>query len=410
MDTKFVENLRALPEEQWARVIAGEFSDHVAATLGVQANSIDIEAPFEEIAPAFKDIPMRWHQLLAPWAKQHLGFRAFHLYEASLSNSIAELSRYLAIELRPIPVPQLALGHHNTFWKWGWGEPKPFQGESQVQGNNAFVLGSGRSGTSLFRSMLACHEQIFAPNELHLLYFDDMGQRRSDIQRLWQQWMDVGLIETLQTEFGMTYWDAILKIKQFADESMPVEDVYKLIQSKMSGRWLVDKTPAYSRHPDWLNRAEQMFDKPRYLFMTRHPYAVMDSFIRSRFYRYSSSIWGLSSNNHWHKAELYWSATNRNILDFLKQIPESRQMRISYEDLMQDTANVQQAACQFLSIPYDGSILDPYNQPGHEVASNLRERNRVVHTNAEVWRDKRPPHPLSELTHQVAEELGYPLS
>lgn len=77
---------------------------------------------------------------------------------------------------------------------------------------------------------------------------------------------------------------------------------------------------------------------------------------------------------------------------------------------MQETAKSQQAVCQFLSIPYDEKIMDPYSALGDSIASNLQGRSRVEHSNADVWRDKRPHHQLGDLTRKVADELGYPLT
>jgi hypothetical protein len=410
MDTSLVDKLSSLTPEERIPLIADAFTDRVASALELDPTSIDIEAPFWEIAPVLKDIPMRSRLLITPWVKEYFGFKGFHLYETSLLDSISELARYLAFELEPVAIPTEPLDEQNTYWKWDWSTPAPFQGSTRVQGDTAFLLGAPRSGTSLLRSMLTCHQQVCAPNELHLLNFDDMGQRRNDIERLSQQWMNMGLVEILQDEFGMTVWDSVLKVKQAADKGMPIEHVYEFIHSKMAGRLLIDKSPTYARHPVWLQRAEQMFTNPRYLYLTRHPYAVMDSFMRGRFYRYSAAIWGTSNDNPWHAAELSWTDINRNIQQFLKQVPASRQLWITYEDLMLDTQNTLKAVCEFLSIPYDPKIMDPYSELGDSIASNLQGRSRVEHSNADIWREKRPPHPLGELTRQLADELGYPLT
>ncbi len=402
------EILRGMPREERVPVLSRLISDRVATKLGLPEESIDTNAPFGQLAPVLSNIPTRWSQLIQPFVVECLGIRHFHLYEASLTNTIGQLASYLASELDPVPVPAEPLANADPNGPWAWSTPTPFHGTSRVSGKMAFVLCTGRSGTSLFRSMLGCHDQVYAPNELHLVNFDNMGQRREDMHRLWQHWMDVGLLETLRDEFGLSRWDGILKVKQLADQSVPVAQVYDLIQSRMAGRWLIDKTPTYSRHPLWLQRAEQMFDSPRYIFMTRHPYAVMDSFMRARFYRYSGDIWGDSGSNPWHAAEAFWAQTNRNILEFVQQIPASRWMRVNYEGLMQDTPGVLSQVCEFLSIPFDERMLDPYLQE-RKVASNLQDRAQVDHSIGETWREKRPPHQLSQLTRQVADKLGYPL-
>jgi hypothetical protein len=410
VDSRLVEHLKQIPREQRITPLAQELAARIAARLDLQQDGIDIDAPFADIAPVLANVPTRWSQLFEPLVKEVLGFQAFHLYETSQSNTVRELASYLAGELDPVPIPVEPLDEHISSQQWdsGWTPLQPYQGTTQVGGNTAFVLGTGRSGTSLFRTMLSCNDRIFSPNELHLLNFNDMGQRRADIQRLWQHWMDVGLVETLITEFGLPQWEAILEVKKYADSALPVDQVYAIIQSRMAGRWLIDKTPAYTRHPLCLQRAEQMFVSPRYFFMTRHPYAVMDSFMRGRFYRYNGNPSGSSATNPWHAAELYWTRANLNILEFLKQVPALRWQRIRYEDLMLDTGQTLDAACQFLAVPFDARMQEPY-QSGIKIPGNLQNRSRVDHALAAAWRNKRPPHQLSRFTRQVAEQLGYEL-
>jgi hypothetical protein len=371
-------------------------------------DSIDPNASFGEIAPVLNNLHMRHQILLLPWVTKYLGFKAFHLYEASRGDTIHQLACYLAHELDPQPVPTTPLNDKDMTGHWGWSEPSPYTG-NQVKGNMAFVLGAGRSGTSLFRSMLACHKEIYAPDELHLVNFEDMALRRDDLQRLSQQWMDIGLIETLCTVFGVSEYEAILELKRFSDQAFPTAEVYQRIHSHLTGQWLVDKTPVYANHPVWLQRTEQMFDQPKFIFMTRHPYAVMDSFMSKRFYGYSADIWGTSTTNAWHQAEIFWTVLNRNVLEFLDRIPPSRWMRVTYEELMQDSTRVLTNVCQFLSIPFEEAMLDPYLQD-EPIACNLQDRSSVDHTLGEAWRKKRPPHELGELTREISKQLGYTLT
>jgi hypothetical protein len=400
------DHLRSLPREERIPLLVESLKAHTAAVSGIAQASIDPEAPFVALSPLLGDVFTRNKHLIKPWVKKSLGFPSFWQYEASLCNSISELARYLADELEPVmPETETFLDPYEG-GGWGWPAPAAYRGEPLAHGRMAFVLGAGRSGTTLFRSMLSGHKQIYSPGELHLLPFDDMGQRQEALDRLQQNWMNAGLLDVLGEQFGLTHWQALAEIKTLADQKVPIVEIYQRIRGHLGNCWLIDKSPAYSLHPVWLQRAEQMFVDARYLFMTRHPYAVMDSFVKRRFHRYSASIWGFTADNPWQAAEKYWVLSNRHALDFIRDKPASRWLRVRFEDLIQNTGEVQEAVCHLLSLPFDEQMLNPY-QPGRNLAPELRKRSQIESDLSEAWKKIRPPHKLSPFTLQVAEELGY---
>lgn len=400
------DQLRSLSREERIPLLIEELREHTATVSGIDKKSIDPEAPFIALSPLLGDDFTRNKHLIKPWVKQHLGFPSFWQYESSLCNSIAKLASYLAGELETaLPETQIFSDPYEG-GGWGWPAPAAYQDEPLAHGRMAFVLGAGRSGTTLFRSMLSGHQQIYSPGELHLLPFDDMGQRQEALVRLQQHWMNAGLLDVLREQFGLTQLEALTTINTLAAENAPIVEIYRRIHERLGNHWLIDKSPAYSINPVWLQRAEQMFVDPRYLFMTRHPYAVMDSFVKRRFHRYSASIWGFVADNPWQAAEKYWALSNRHALDFIRDMPASRWLRVRFEDLLQNTGEVQEAVCRLLSLPFDEQMLNPY-QSGRSLAPELKKRSRIESDLSEAWKKIRPPHNLSPFTLQVAEELGY---
>lgn len=402
----FRETLDGLSIDERIPLLEESLRQHVAGVLRMDPDNIDGNMLLEDLSPLLKESHIRNRMLIRSWVNDELGFRKFYDYEAGLCRTITQYSRYLAHEIEPIAVPRHAFDDPLKGGEWGWSEPSSYTGKLRAEGKTLFVLGSGRSGTTLFQAMLGGHPQIYAPGELHLLPFNDMKQRRLEIGRLEQQWMNNGLIDVLSDHMGMSEAEAIIAMNVLSDESMPVIEVYRQIQSMLNNRWLSDKSPTYAMHPQWLQRAEQMFDQPSYIFMRRHPYSVMESFVRSRFHRYSAAIWNFGDDNPWHAAEKYWGISNYNIINFLKQVPTSRKYCFSYETLMQQTAESLEAVCKFLSLPYQEAMLDPY-QPGRNLNQHLSERTQIDTQLAESWREKKPPHQLSSFTLRVAEELGY---
>jgi hypothetical protein len=400
------DRLRSLPREERIPLLIEALKGHTAAVSGIAQESINPDAPFVELSPLLGDVVTRNKHLIKPWIKTYLGFPSFWEYEASLGNSISQLASYLAGELDPVTPATATFDNPYDGGEWRWPAPAAYRAEPLAHGRMAFVLGAGRSGTTLFRSMLSGHKKIYSPDELHLLPFDDMGQRQESLIRLQQKWMNVGLQDVLSEQFGLTHWDAMAEINTLAAQRVPIVEIYRRIRERLGNHWLIDKTPAYSIHRVWLQRAEQMFVDAKYLFMTRHPYAVMDSFVKRRFHRYSANIWGFTADNPWQAAEKYWALSNRHTLDFLQNLAASRWLRVRFEDLMQNTGEAQEAVCRLLSLPFDERMLNPY-QPGRSLAPELKKRSQVERDLSEAWKKTRPPHKLSSFTLQVAEELDY---
>ncbi|KHF25317.1 sulfotransferase family protein [Solemya velum gill symbiont] len=406
-ETDFARRLRAKPREQRVEPLLEKLISSLSEQLNKSASEIDPDVPFQQIAPLLASDTLRHNLFVQPWTVEHLGFRSYHSYETTLSATLRELATYLAWSLDPLPLPEKTLDDIEITWQWNWPEPQSYEG-SRVRGRTLFVLSSGRSGTSLFRNMLDCHEEVFAPQELHLVNFESMAERRDAQKKLAQEWMNTGLRDTLSRLFGHSEHTAVLELERFAKSGLTSSDVYQLIHDKLENRWLVDKTPVYAKHPGWLQRAEQMFTEPCYVHLTRHPYAVMESFISKRFYMYSPSIWGERVENPWHAAELFWTMANENILRFSENIPNSRFLWITYEELMKDSKSVIERVCSFLQIPFRENMLDPYS--GRSITDiNLEEHSAIDTSMGEAWKERRPPHTLSERTRRVAAELGYDL-
>ncbi len=293
---------------------------------------------------------------------------------------------------------------------WAWGLPSPIPEGVERNRSMAFILSTARSGSTLLRVMLEEHPTLFSPPELYLLQFENMAERREKIMQLgyiWALWgLDTAFSKLQQLNPERT---DLLPDKLEAD-NVSIPQVYKMIQELIGERVLVDKTPSYAAHPAWLHRAEGMFEKPKYLYLVRHPYAVIESQVRMRFHRLLGNHWSYWDENPWLNAEKHWAVWNRHIIDFLEDVEAGRKHRIYYEELVTDPRTTLNGICEFLGVPFDESVLYPYSgdSTGFEVGDpNLRTHSRVEPKLATAWQEKRPPQELSDFTRQVADELGY---
>ncbi|TMQ06897.1 MAG: alpha/beta fold hydrolase [Deltaproteobacteria bacterium] len=275
----------------------------------------------------------------------------------------------------------------------------------------AFILSSPRAGSTLLRVMLAGHPALFCPPELHLLRFDTLRERQ---RALGTSYLGEGLIRTVMELAQLDAAGAQGRVAAWLDEDAAIQAVYAWLQALAGARLLVDKSPSYASRLDTLERAEQLFDGARYVFLHRHPYAVIESFVRKRMNR----LVGADADPHVF-AEQVWATSNDNILAFLERIPPDRAHRIRYEELAREPERVMRATCDFLRVAYDPAVLSPYS--GNRMTDGVHHQSVAIgdpdflhHTGvdshlAEVWRDIRLPRALGEPARRTAAALGYEL-
>ena len=289
--------------------------------------------------------------------------------------------------------------------------PTPYTLDKKLPGI-VFILSSPRSGSTLLRVMLAGHQDLASPPELHLLPFDTMGQREKELtlshlgEGLQRAFIDLKGLDATQSEN---------LIADLVKEDRSIPEVYALLQEVAGNRILIDKSPTYGFYRETLDRAEAMFDKAKYIHLVRHPYAVIESFYRLRM----DKLVGSGDSEPYQVAELVWTKSNQNILDFLKSIDPNRHHLIVYEELVKNPTQVMQGLCEFLEIPFEPSLVNPYegermtggvyNQSMSVGDPNFLKRKKIDPTLADTWKTIRLPQPLSETSRQVAISLNYEL-
>jgi hypothetical protein len=162
-----------------------------------------------------------------------------------------------------------------------------------------------------------------------------------------------------------------------------------------------------------LRRAEEMFERPRYIHLVRHPLSVMESILRLRMDRlFGPSLFGDSDVDPHAVAETVWALPNRNLCDFLSGVEPQRQHMVRYEDLVREPDAAMRGLCRFLELPYDTSVLQPYDGRRQRMIGGLGDPNILGHSAidadlAEAWKKVRWPRRLDAATHELAVRLGY---
>ncbi len=277
-----------------------------------------------------------------------------------------------------------------------------------------FVLSCRRSGSTLLRVMLAGHPGLFSPPELNLGIFSTFRERekalgpctsalcrkhacdqREGLQRAFMELKSVDAAASKQI------------IDDMLERNVPVVEVYDSLIRMASPRRLVDKSPLYSMKYENLQKLACLFPRARYIFLHRHPCAVIDSLLRNEF-----------EPSHT-KAEAAWREANGNIQKFLTAVDPKQQFMVSFEDLVSAPEAVMQRICAFLGISLHPSMLTPYegnrmtdgvrpgvNPPGD---GNFLGHKMIDQSLGSIWREIVFQRPMEEETGRMSAALGYDL-
>lgn len=318
-------------------------------------------------------------------------------------SSLAEFSAFLESELRGRAcVSSEGERFAETGWRWCAVPEAPVERQA---GRAVFILSTARSGSTLLRVMLAGHPALFAPPELYLLQFESMGSRRDLLAAHGYDWMRLGALTAIQhLDDDADIGRAQAELERLETGDRPVAELYQLLEQRACGRLLVDKTPLYSAYEGWMRRAEALFVRPMYVHLVRHPYAMMESFVRLRFHRLFRDHFPAFDPDPWVYAEQAWTISNQNIERFLQRVDADRQVTLRCEDLQAAPEEACRRVFGFLGVSLEPDVLDLY-APGRMTRfgesdqftpgdPDFLRRRRVESAAAEAWKKVRLPRGL----------------
>ncbi len=290
--------------------------------------------------------------------------------------------------------------------KKGMGQPLP---PEERNPGAIFLLSSPRSGSTLLRVMLAGHPLLFSPPELNLLAFYSMKQSR---KVLGNSFFGRGLQRTFMELKELSAEESAAYVAELSERDLPIHQVYRELQTLCAPRQLVDKSPSYSTELETLLHAEAIFNDAKYIHLVRHPYAVIESFMRIDLFT------GKLDDPRVY-IEQVWAQGNNNLMEFFKNIAPERHHFVRYEELVTAPEPVVRGLCDFLRIPFDEALLQPYEgkrmlegvDPNSFALGdpNFMKHNKIETSLGEAWRNIQLESPLGEFATRVAKALGYEL-
>ena len=265
-----------------------------------------------------------------------------------------------------------------------------------------FILGRGRSGTSLISSILNQHEDIAVPPEgcfirnCHSRFKGGLSTPKNTRD----------FVKTMMTENRMKNWGFDRpELENSIQDRLPL--TFQEACEFVIGHWaelqgfaeseiLADKNPHYSL---WAKELGGIFPTARFVHVVRNPFDNIASFQNVRF-DISDAI-GLA---------LRWSVFNEGILDANLG---DRRFEIRYEDLVESPEEAIRNLCAFLEVGYSDELLNhqiskDQLSPWHQNLSKPITSGRVGYGLDQI--SSQQANCCNSIVAPVAKRLGYEIA
>jgi hypothetical protein len=240
-----------------------------------------------------------------------------------------------------------------------------------------FIIGAGRSGSTLFMNMLNQHSSVTAPPEhdflLNSIYrFKDKEVLTENDIKTWVQ--NLWIRKTEFKELWQLNEDELIKDLLAGDRTFSgvFQNILSHYNNGNSQNVLIDKNPFYTEHLDLLRSC--------------FPNAVFICLVRDFRDRYVSILRNKSKvfKNGILRTAI-WNKYNLEILKLKEQNPEGTFI-LKYEDLISETAKSLQSVCDFLHISYEPSMLDYHKiqRMKFSSAGSLNEAVNKMHESSDM--------------------------
>jgi len=247
----------------------------------------------------------------------------------------------------------------------------PLYQKTDLQGAQpVFIISSGRSGTTLMRSMLVAGGQIAIPVEtqiIHLLpviYRINRGFSWEDHVRL--------IIASFESQRDFPLWqvnmaDAYRKALALPEDERSLARIINEVfftyaaQAFPNAHMWGDQSPLHTLYLPYIKR---VFPNASYLHLLRDGRDVV-----------SSSLEHYGSDTLF-EAVLRWKTSLKRIDRFQKTLAPEQYIEVRYENLVREPEPTLRRVCEFIGIDYSSLMLEYWNLP-----STIEHRYKAHHQN-----------------------------
>ena len=270
-----------------------------------------------------------------------------------------------------------------------------------------FIIGSGRSGNTLLRSILSGNSDISIPPESYRIPF---AIKKFHIfnNRDWEDIVPQVLKEFEDCKEFYTWeidiTDVQKRLEDIADSKRTLSNIFDELfctyaekHSPGSKIW-GDKTPMNTLYLDWIGT---VFPRSKFIHIIRDGRDVASSYLKME--RYDTIL----------EAANRWINSIESAQSFGSKIKENY-IEIRYEELVTKPEEVIKDTCDFLDIDYDSKMLDHTKQ-----VKKLGDTDKEHHSNLSKpissdsvgkWRNnlsESDQESITKLLHKHLQRLGY---
>jgi hypothetical protein len=232
--------------------------------------------------------------------------------------------------------------------------------------------------------MLGQHPQMYGLPETHLFSCETLAERWARCVEATYPMSDGLLRAVAELFFGEQTVESVERAAGWLRRrhDLTTGGLFELLARRAHPLILVDKSPSLIYQVEWMRRAYSMFPDARFLHLLRHPRGFCESipkYIRERL-RHGSippSHWLLVLCSYrppagiaWEPppppardAQWAWYTLNRNVADFLGEIPPSQWLRIHGEDVLSEPEEALGRIARWLEIRDDPDALEAMKRP-----------------------------------------------
>jgi hypothetical protein len=234
-----------------------------------------------------------------------------------------------------------------------------------------FVVGCGRSGTTLLQYLLNSHPNIIAPPECAFILL--LHPRFGKIKH----WTKKDVLEFVKALFSIqnfALWlmnkeeltEELISVMEYADYALICRMVfYQMRGKKENVQVIIDKNPVYSL---FIPKLLRLYPGAKIIHIIREPKDCVSAHLKR-----------LIERNVFYTA-WYWLGFN-NSIEKAKQKSPGIFLTILYEDLVKNAEQTMTKLCAFINVPFDINVLqNPFPERLPLYSENKTfERIKVVH-------------------------------
>ena len=226
-----------------------------------------------------------------------------------------------------------------------------------------FILGAPRSFTSLICGMLGQNPGAFGAPELNLFLTDSVKSFITELAGSARQIQIHGVLRMLAHLIsGEQTLDSIDMARRWLilRQDWTTTDVFQQICQFVAPLRVVDKSPVYTVKPEYLARIHAAFPDAHYLHLVRHPRTQGESIMNI-----AQGMMVVLANSIDYKEDppvidpqIMWYDIQKNVYEFLENIPADRQMRLRGELVLESPERWLPEICEWCGLPADAEALE----------------------------------------------------